>query len=134
MRYVDLEEQKINEHLSHLTTEILRGTLQILILLVIERKGLTHGYEIVNEILHDSGGVTTFKSTPSGGIEAKNGIKLKEGTIYPHLNKLNELGFLESRWDRNRKLYNLTPSGKEMLLRLKDLYQNLHSVVKKYLE
>nr|MDO8108940.1 PadR family transcriptional regulator [Candidatus Sigynarchaeota archaeon] len=123
-----IDQGKIDEFVSNIAMEFMRGTLILLLLLVIDKKGATHGYEIIQEIFTESKDLEGHTS-----VELSSGIKLKEGTIYPHLNKLNALGFLESWWDRNRRMYKLTPAGIELLARIKNTYQYFGTVMKKFL-
>jgi DNA-binding PadR family transcriptional regulator len=126
------DQAKIDDYVSNITSEFMRGTLLLLILLVIEKKGTTHGYEIIQEILSKSKDLDLFSGDKKVNVGISSGIRLKEGTIYPHLNKLNNLGFLESHWDRNRRLYTLTPLGREMLYQIKNTYRYLGNVVTRF--
>ena len=63
-----------------------------------------HGYEIIDTLRRRSGG--TFD--------------LPEGTVYPALHRLEQQGFLASRWTtgdtgRERRIYALTRSGRRAL-------------------
>ena len=42
-----------------------------------------------------------------------NGIPASSGTVYPHLKALEDAGIIEYREDGRRKLYKLTPAGRE---------------------
>lgn len=65
--------------------------------------GARHGYAIAEAIRNASEG----------------GIELQDGTIYPALHRLSKAGLLESAWSdegpRRRRLYSLTPRGREAL-------------------
>ena len=128
-----INQERIDEFVSNITSEFLRGTLLLLILLVIEKKGTTHGYEIIQEIFTNSKDLDASSGGTITRVEMSSGIRLKEGTIYPHLNKLNNLGFLNSHWERNRRLYTLTPMGRALLEKIKNTYIYLEEVVKGFL-
>ena len=128
-----INQERIDEFVSNITSEFLRGTLLLLILLVIEKKGTTHGYEIIQEIFTNSKDLDATSGGTIARVEMSSGIRLKEGTIYPHLNKLNNLGFLDSHWERNRRLYTLTLMGEALLEQIKNTYVYLEEVVKGFL-
>lgn len=81
-----------------------RGITKALLLTVIGRNGPLHGYGIVREVRKATSGY----------------FMLKEGTLYPALNSLEEDGLLTSEWvngGRNtaRKCYSITESGRREL-------------------
>ncbi len=83
--------------------EALRGQLDLLLLTSIEA-GARHGYAIAKELRLASHGV----------------FDLPDGTIYPALHRLSNAGLLTSEWSesgRRRRLYRLTPEGREALER-----------------
>ena len=85
------------------TPELLRGTLDMLILRVLQG-GAEHGYGVARRIERASGGVL--------GVE--------EGSLYPALHRLARRGWLESerkRSENNRvaKYYRLTDAGRKRL-------------------
>lgn len=79
-----------------------------LILFILLEKD-NYGYDIIREIENLSGGV----------------IILKEGTLYPILNKMEDLGYLRSypnteeqqRGERARKYYSIQAKGKKSLIK-----------------
>lgn len=83
--------------------EILKGHLDMIVLAALSA-GPAHGYGIIQEIRSRSGGA----------------FDLPEGTIYPVLHRLEEAGFLSSRWTtgeagRKRRVYSLTRKGSRAL-------------------
>jgi PadR family transcriptional regulator, regulatory protein PadR len=83
--------------------EILKGHLDMIVLAALAT-GPAHGYGIIQEIRGRSGGA----------------FDLPEGTIYPVLHRLEEAGFLSSRWTdgtagRRRRVYSLTKKGSRAL-------------------
>ena len=82
--------------------EALKGHLDVLLLSAI-RGGPSHGYAIIETLRRLSGGA----------------FDLPEGTIYPALHRLEQLGWVESRWatdaPRRRRVYELTARGEREL-------------------
>src|SRR3970040_2042735 len=82
--------------------ETLKGHLDVLFLAVVGA-GAAHGYHIARRLAEASGGA----------------LDLPEGTLYPALHRLKSKKLLESSWPevggRRRRVYDLTPAGKEAL-------------------
>ncbi|HBK88925.1 MAG: PadR family transcriptional regulator [Cyclobacteriaceae bacterium] len=80
--------------------ELLKGTLQTIVLKVLKDRGRMYGYEITNCVreLSDSR------------------LQLTEGALYPTLHKLEAEGFLKTETimigKRVRKYYSLTAEGR----------------------
>lgn len=79
--------------------ELLKGTLQTIILKLLADHGRMYGYEITQKVRELSG----------------DSLLLTEGSLYPTLHKLEAEGLLKtekvSLGKRIRKYYYLTPSG-----------------------
>ena len=86
-------------------TELVPGTLEMLILKTIERNaGLMHGYGIARYIKQISNDV----------------LKVEEGSLYPALQRLAIKGWVKAEWgqsenNRRARLYKLTPAGRKQL-------------------
>jgi len=82
--------------------ERLKGHLDMLLLAAIQG-GAQHGYAIAE----------TLRRASDGSVD------LQDGTIYPALHRLVRAGLLESQWaegeGRRRRVYELTPAGREAL-------------------
>jgi len=82
------------------SSELLKGTLQTIVLKVLKDHGKTYGYEITQRVKELSDG----------------SIVLTEGALYPTLHKLEAEGLLKTErimiGKRVRKYYVLTPIGK----------------------
>jgi PadR family transcriptional regulator PadR len=79
--------------------EMLKGHLDLIVLATLS-SGPAHGYAIIEAIKRKSG----------------QAFDLPEGTIYPALHRLEQAGFLSSRWTtadsgRKRRVYALTRRG-----------------------
>lgn len=79
--------------------ELLKGTLQTIILRLLSENGQMYGYEITQRVRELSDGK----------------IVLTEGSLYPTLHKLEAAGVLRTEkvsvGNRIRKYYHLTPQG-----------------------
>jgi transcriptional regulator len=87
-------------------TDVLQGTLALMVLKTLEAMGPLHGYGIARRIEQTSGDL----------------LSINYGTIYPALLKLEQEGYISSKWgtsDNNRraKYYRLTRAGRRQLAR-----------------
>jgi len=85
--------------------EVLQGTLDLIVLKTLEALGPLHGYGIAQRIQQVS----------------EDLLKLNQGTLYPALLRLEQRGWISSKWgvsDNNRKAkyYSLTRAGRKQLL------------------
>src|SRR5438309_1811941 len=83
-------------------SEILQGTLDLMVLKTLETMGPLHGYGIARRIEQTSG----------------DKLVLNYGTLYPALLKLEQEGYLKSAWgvsenNRKAKFYQLTRAGRK---------------------
>ncbi|RYE26744.1 MAG: PadR family transcriptional regulator [Sphingobacteriaceae bacterium] len=81
------------------SSSLLKGSLQTIILKLLEDNGRMYGYEITQKVKEITAGE----------------MKLTEGALYPALHKLEAEGFLETSTEvtqgRERKYYRLTEQG-----------------------
>lgn len=93
-------------------TRVERGETRYLILDTLAEKGC-HGYEIMQSIEEKTGGL----------------YRPSSGTVYPTLQMLEDLELISSREEGNRKIYELTETGREELQEqrplLEDIYEDL---------
>ena len=83
-------------------TDVLQGTLILLVLRTLDALGSLHGYGIARRIEQTSGDL----------------LSVNYGTLYPALLKLEQEGYIASEWgvsDNNRKAkyYALTRAGRD---------------------
>jgi PadR family transcriptional regulator PadR len=82
--------------------QIRKGYLELCILLLIRRHERLYGFEILEKL-------------------SQAGLDVKEGTLYPLLNRMTVDGPLSSVWETEnvkghpRKFYSLTPDGQKFL-------------------
>jgi len=84
--------------------EVLQGTLDLLVLNTLDSMGPLHGFGIALRIQQVS----------------KDLLQLNQGTLYPALLRLEQRGWLTSKWgvsenNRKAKYYGLTRSGRKQL-------------------
>src|SRR6476619_442348 len=89
--------------------EVLQGTLDLIVLKTLEALGPLHGYGIAVRIQQVSADL----------------LQLNQGTLYPALLRLEQRGWISSKWgvsDNNRraKYYSLTRAGRKQLEREAD--------------
>ena len=80
--------------------DVLQGTLTLMVLRTLETIGPQHGYGLARRIEQTSG----------------DKLALNYGTLYPALLKLEQEGYIRSRWgvsenNRRAKFYELTKAG-----------------------
>ncbi len=85
-------------------TELLQGTLDLLVLKTLATLGAQHGFGIARRIEQVSGG----------------SVLLNQGTIYPALVRLEEQGWIASEWgtsenNRRARYYAITAAGRRQL-------------------
>jgi len=85
-------------------TDILSGTLALMVLRTLETLGPLHGYGIARRIEQTSG----------------DQLALNQGTLYPALFKLEQMGWISARWGssetgRRARFYSITRSGRKQL-------------------
>ncbi len=87
-------------------TDVLQGTLDLMVLRTLDSFGPLHGYAIAARLEHVSGGA----------------LQLNMGTVYPALKRLEQRGLLRSTWDttdtnRMARFHALTIAGRHELAR-----------------
>ena len=87
-------------------SDVLQGTLDLMVLKTLETLGSMHGYGIAQRIQQVSGQV----------------LRLNQGTLYPALLRLEQKGWITSRWgtsenNRRARFYSLTRAGRKQLAR-----------------
>jgi PadR family transcriptional regulator len=85
--------------------EVLQGTLDLIVLQTLHTMGPLHGYGIAQRVQQVS----------------EDLLKLNQGTLYPALLRLEQRGWITSKWgasenNRKAKFYSLTRAGRKQLL------------------
>ena len=85
-------------------TDILQGTLDLMVLRTLETMGPQHGFGLAKRIQQISEDV----------------LDLNQGTLYPALLRLEQRGWIQSEWgasetNRRAKFYELTRAGRRQI-------------------
>ena len=102
--------------------EVLPGTLNLLSLKTLATLGELHGYGIARRIEQVSDDL----------------LELNQGTIYPALLKLEQMGWIRSKWstsenNRRAKYYSLTRAGRKQLAVEEDEWRRTAAIVTRFL-
>ncbi|NUM87973.1 MAG: PadR family transcriptional regulator [Bdellovibrionales bacterium] len=103
------------EFIDNWKTQIRKGYLELCILLLTQKHGRIYGFDLLDKL-------------------ANLHLPLKEGTLYPILNRMTSDGLLQSTWETEqlkgapRKFYSLTPSGKQHLARMTEEFEQMISI------
>jgi len=103
-------------------SEVLQGTLDMLVLKTLEAIGPMHGWGVARRIQQLS----------------SNTLQLTQGTIYPALLRLEQRGWIHAEWgtsDSNRKarFYSLTKAGRKQLKREKENWEHMMAIINRVL-
>lgn len=99
-------------------SEVLQGTLDLMVLKTLDALGPLHGYGIARRIEQLSGEM----------------LRLNEGTVYASLLRLAQKGRIRSQWgasENNRKAryYSITRAGRKQLAREAESWERISSVI-----
>jgi PadR family transcriptional regulator PadR len=99
-------------------SEVLQGTLDLMILKTLQALGPLHGFGIARRIEQLSQEV----------------LRLNEGTVYTSLLRLQQQGWIDSDWgtsENNRKarFYSITKSGRKQLARETENWERISGVI-----
>jgi PadR family transcriptional regulator PadR len=102
--------------------DLLPGTLDLLVLKTLDTMGPLHGFGIARRIEQVS----------------ENLLHLNQGTLYPALLRLQQKGWMASKWgtsDNNRRarFYSLTESGRKQLMREAQDWERMAGVIARLL-
>ena len=103
-------------------SDVLQGTLDLMVLKTLETMGSLHGYGIALRLQQVSGDV----------------LQLNQGTLYPALLRLEQRGWIASKWgtsDNNRRarFYSLTRAGRRQLDREAEDWHRMASIMARLL-
>ena len=99
-------------------TDVLQGTLDLMVLQTLATLGPPHGCAIASRVAQVSGGT----------------LQLNMGTLYPGLMRLEQRGLVRGTWgvtDNNRKarFYAITPAGRRQLVAEKTQWDRMVSIM-----
>ena len=103
-------------------TDVWQGTLALMVLRTLETLGPLHGYGLARRIEQTSGDL----------------LQLNYGTLYPALLRLEQEGFIRSRWgvsenNRKAKYYELTKAGQRQLKKAAAEWEQTTAILARFL-
>lgn len=102
--------------------DVLQGTLILLVLRTLEALGPLHGYGIARRIEQIS----------------KDVLQLNQGTLYPALLRMEQEGWISSKWgasekNRRARFYSITAAGRKRLAQETDDWRRMSSTIERFL-
>ncbi len=104
--------------------QLKKGVIEILIISLLNNEKM-YGYQLIQELDSRSGGV----------------FRMKEGTLYPILYRLEDSKYIESYWEQDnvrrsvpRKYYRITADGCNALDNMKQELETLFYAIKSILQ
>jgi PadR family transcriptional regulator, regulatory protein PadR len=103
-------------------TDVLQGTLDLMVLQTLESLGPLHGYAIAARLEQVSGGA----------------LQLNMGTLYPALMRLEQRGLLSGKWsttgsNRKARFYALTAAGRRELAKERQAWDRMTAIMHRVL-
>lgn len=103
-------------------TDLLQGTLDLMVLKTLESMGALHGYAIARRIEQVS----------------DNTVALNQGTIYPALLRLEQRGWIKAEWglsesNRRARFYTLTRTGRKQIEKETENWQRVAATMARFL-
>lgn len=110
--------------MEHISGDSLRGHLEVMVLATLSR-GDAHGFEILGRLEERGRGL----------------LRLREGTLYPALYRLEQAELIRGEWEQNaqrrgprRRIYTLTGKGRRELAARRSQWREFVTVVGKIVE
>ncbi len=102
--------------------EVLQGTLDLMVLQTLDTMGPQHGFGLARRIQQVSGGA----------------LDLNQGTLYPALLRLEQRGWVRSRWgvsenNRRAKFYELTTEGRRQIAGERESWERTVAIMQRFL-
>src|ERR1051326_4672807 len=102
--------------------DVLQGTLILLVLRTLETLGPLHGYGIARRIEQISEDV----------------LQLNQGTLYPALLRMEQEGWISSKWgasekNRRARFYSITAAGRRQLAKETENWRRMSSTIERFL-
>src|SRR6266581_7993936 len=103
-------------------SDVLQGTLDLMVLKTLDTLGRQHGYGIAQRIQQIS----------------QDALHLNQGTLYPALLRLEQRGWIASQWgtsDANRKakFYELTRAGRKQIAQESQDWERTVALMERFL-
>jgi transcriptional regulator len=103
-------------------SEVLQGTLDLLVLKTLDSMGPMHGFGIALRIQQVS----------------EDLLQLNQGTLYPAVLRLEQRGWIASKWgvsenNRKAKYYSLTRAGRRQLVEEAESWDRMSAMINRVL-
>jgi PadR family transcriptional regulator, regulatory protein PadR len=114
--------ERLKEYMPFYKSEVLQGTLDLLVLKTLDSMGAMHGFGIALRIQQVSDDL----------------LQLNQGTLYPALLRLEQQGWIAARWgvsenNRKAKYYSLTRAGRRQLVEEEERWDRMSSMINRVL-
>ena len=103
-------------------TDVLQGTLDLMVMKTLDTLGSQHGYGIAQRLQQVS----------------QDLLQLNQGTLYPALLRLEQRGWISSKWgtsenNRRARYYELTAAGRKQLAAEEAEFDRMIGAIKRVL-
>ena len=104
-------------------SDVLQGTLDLLVLKTLDTVGPMHGYAIARRLQQVS----------------EDMLQLNQGSLYPALLRLQNRGWISAKWgvtenSRRAKYYSVTRAGKKQLEREAESWDRMAAIIYRVLQ
>jgi PadR family transcriptional regulator, regulatory protein PadR len=98
--------------------DVLHGTLDMMVLQILDSLGPRHGYALAARLEQVS----------------KGALQLNMGTLYPALMRLEQRGLLRGTWgatetNRRARFYEITPTGRRQLAKERQAWDRMAGII-----
>jgi PadR family transcriptional regulator PadR len=104
-------------------TDVLHGSLALMVLRTLDTLGPQHGWGIARRIEQMSG----------------DALELNQGTLYPALLRLEQMGWITAKWgasenNRRAKFYAITRAGRKQLAAESENWERMSGIIARFLK
>jgi transcriptional regulator len=119
---VNRTEERTNVAAHDNRSDVLQGTLDLLVLKTLETMGPLHGWGVARRLEQVS----------------ENLLQMNQGTVYPALLRLEQAGWISSEWgttenNRRARYYSLTRAGRQRLRTEQEKWDRTSAIIAKVL-
>jgi PadR family transcriptional regulator len=102
-------------------TDVLHGSLALMVLRILETLGPLHGWGIARRIEQMSDNV----------------LELNQGTLYPALLRMEQMGWVSTKWgesenNRRAKFYSITRAGRKQLVSEAANWERMAAIIARF--
>ena len=104
-------------------SDVLHGSLALMVLRTLATMGPTHGWGIARRI----------------ELVSEDVLELNQGTLYPALIRMRQMGWISTKWgtsenNRRAKFYSITRSGRKQLAAEAEKWEQMSTLIQRFLE